>query len=116
MRQYRSKKPAVAEACLKSMGRHLDYLTTHLVIFALADDSVPVGERNNIARDIIKILRHDKYPLGVSKFPKSNFPFDGSVWKDDGSLPSLSRTLRYTSGRSFRALEISEILSRVLHQ
>ena len=120
MRLYRTNKPGVAEACLKSMGRHLDNLTPPLVIFALADDAVPPEERQSMARALTNLPRPARYPLGVSKFPSSSLPFNSTVWKDDGTLPSLTQFVRPTSWEIFDKLGMTsddcEWLQLEVHQ
>jgi hypothetical protein len=107
MRQYRAKNKVAAEACLKSMGRHLDYLTPPLIVFALADDSVLPEERKCLARALYAIPRPDTFPLGVSKTPNSTFPFDSKIWKNE-TPPSLSHFVGPTSWETFDKLGMTE--------
>ena len=83
MRKYRQHKPGMAAVCLTSTERHLWYLTPRLVVFSLADKSLPSSEREEFAKKLFVTPKPEKFKLGKQAFPIID-------WPEDKTAPKLS--------------------------
>jgi hypothetical protein len=69
MREFKTLDSEVAEAVLKSMDRHLDYLTEELAIFSIFDMNLSEEDRSVIGKTLSEIQRPTSFPMGKRNLP-----------------------------------------------
>ena len=70
MQKYSSLQPAVSNACLDSCKRHLWYLTPQLIVFALCDEGLQTGTREQLAKALFDSPKPAAFDSGKPEFPK----------------------------------------------
>jgi hypothetical protein len=70
MHDFMKYDKEIAEAVIKSIERHLHYLTEQLVVLALFDRNLPSEERNLLGRKLYLTPRPCSFPPGKPLFPK----------------------------------------------
>ena len=66
----------IASSVIKSIKRHLDYLTEENVIFSLFDENLSPEDRSNIAKILFVTPRPEVFSLGKPKLPQIDFNKD----------------------------------------
>ena len=89
-------KEEMAEACLESWSRHLDYLSPSLVVFFLADCEVEDDQKESVAQALLQIKKDNpiiQFLPGNGKIivPGPDFVNNLDYWPTDGSLPGLEK-------------------------
>ena len=82
MENYKIREVDAAEANIKSIQRHLDYLAEELVVFSLFDPDLPESEKSLVGRKLFGAIRPDTFPPGNPRLPVV-------IWPKEG-FPSLS--------------------------
>ena len=70
MQKYSSMQPAVSNACLDSCKRHLRYLTPQVIVFALCDEGLQTGIREQLAKALFDSPKPAAFDSGKPEFPK----------------------------------------------
>jgi len=70
MQKYSSVQPAVSNACLHSCKRHLWYLSPQLIVFALCDEGLQTGIREQLAKALFGSPKPAAFDSRKPEFPK----------------------------------------------
>ena len=101
------------------MERHLWYLTSELIVLALASDELPESELKKLATTLISVPRPETFTPGKPVFPGPRFTQNDTIWTND-NLPSLSSFVSDRSWLMFHLLELglseTEWLQVEVHQ
>ena len=92
---------------MKSLDRHLWYLTPQLVVLSLTNDDIPTEQLKEMADVLISTPRPEVFRMGKPEFP-TGICFKDTAWPEDGSTPRLSSLIKPESWLIFHHLQMSE--------
>jgi hypothetical protein len=100
MKEYSTHDKEVAEAALRSISRHLHYLTQELVVFAIFDDHLPSSQRNAISKKLAENPRPSSFQTGK--------PVEPLITMSEDNQPTLPDSVGPRSWLLFHLLGLEE--------